>query len=282
MSDFPAVAPPPDGLRQAMAAARGRRLRSAGLTSATAGSALVAVLALLGGTGTQSLVQQPAPEQPAVTNLVPGPEGERTGTENTVGAVTSTGGRPRQGVDSRSRSGAATLALGTTDTIRERSLTSGTSSKPYAAGPLTRDDNGFYVPMGAECNVTGKPEDATTLCPYAQATPQPTPTHFNLYGEVCSTRTNRTTLHYEGRNEVDMAVYQGSTLLWRWSRWHPDSPAPHTFDLATGACSSWTYAWTGVDAEGRTLPKGDYTLEVTHFAEELAGRNRTRAAFTIS
>jgi hypothetical protein len=283
MSDFPYVAPPADGLRLAMADARGRRYRSAGLSSATVGTALVAVLALLGGTGTQSLVQQPAPEQPAVTQLVPGPDGDRTSRQNTVGAVTAPGVRHR----AQTGQGSVTQVLLHNTTGGEAS-TSGSgqaAGKPYAAGRLTRNDNGVYVPQDPSCNVTGKAEDATTLCPaaYVYGPYSPPTAPYQLNGQVCSTRTGTTTLHYAGRNEVDMTVVSKTgKVVWRWSQWHPDGGIAHTLGISTGACSSWTYDWTGVDASGQALPKGDYSLTVTFLAAELSGRNRSTYAFTIN
>ena len=285
MTEHPYVAPPVDGLRLAMADARGRRYRSAGLSSATVGTALVAVLAVLGGSGTQSLVEQPAPEQPAVTQLVPGPAGEDSGTQNTVGAVTSSGGthlRAQSGQGSVSQ-----VLLHDPTTSRDATSVEGgqPAGKPYAAGRITRNDNGVYLPQDPSCNVTGKAEDATTLCPaaYVYGPYSPPTAPYQLYGEVCSTRTGTTTLHYAGRNEVDMAVVSKTgKVVWRWSQWHPDGGTAHTLGVSTGACSSWTFDWTGVDATGRALAKGDYSLTVTFLAAELSGRNRSSYPFTIA
>lgn len=285
MSDFAYVAPPVDGLRQALADARSRRLRTAGLSSATAGTALVAVLAMLGGTGTQSLVQQPAPEQPAVTQLVPVPAEDQGTTQNRAGTVS---GSTQRTTSSRTRpSVTQVLARDTTDRIQPRGLAGpGTrSTKPYAAGAVVRNDNGVYLPQDPSCNVTGKAEDATTLCPaayvYGPSTPPSAP--YQLYGEVCSTRTGTTTLHYAARNEVDLTVVsKAGTVVWRWSQWHPDGGSPHTIGVVTGGCSSWTYDWTAVDSTGRALPKGDYSLRVTFLATELGGRPPSSHPFTIS
>ena len=283
MSEHPYVAPPPDGLRLAMAAARGRRFRTAGLSSATLGTALVAVLALLGGTGTQSLVEQPAPEQPAVTRLVPGPAGEHSTRQNAV-SPSSDG----------LRQAAPVAGQGSVDQVLLRTPADGGAAQPvgtreqgkaYAAGPITRAD-GVYLPQDPSCNVTGKAADATTLCPaasvYGPSSPPSAP--YQLYGEVCSTRTGTTTLHYAGRNEVDMTVVSKATgdVVWRWSQWHPDGGAAHTLGLVTGGCSGWTYDWTAVDGLGKALAKGDYALTVTFLAAELSGRDRSTYAFTIS
>ncbi len=282
MSDFPYVAPPADGLRQAMAAARGRRVRTASLSSTAAATALFVAVAVLGGQSTQSLIQQPAPEQPAVTRLVPGPTTAiDEATRNTVSAVTSNSAAPPTG--NGGLLGVPPLVSGDHNPVEgpDAQEPSQVTGKPYAAGKISRSDGQVYLPTDPRCNVTGKTEDATTLCPSTTAYASGTGS-YNLYADVCSTRTDTSLLHFEGRNEVDFTIRRGTKQVWRWSRWHPEVEQPHTIAVDTGVCSQWSLLWTGVDASGQKLPKGDYTLQTTFLANELQGRSVLTYTFTIT
>ena len=279
MNDFTYVAPPEDGLRQAMVHARARRLRTAGFSTSTLLAAFALLAAIAGGQGTQSLIEQPAPEQPAITTVVPGPVTQDGGTSNSVGATTFTTTQSRSVAGSGGTTG--TTPSGATGGSAETSAPA--QVKPYVAGPINTGSS-VYVPS-TECHVTGNPEDATTLCPSSYVYGQyqsPTPYLFQLYADVCSTRAGITTLHFPGRNEVDLAVYSGTTEVWRWSRWHPDGGSAHSVSLATEDCTTWTFDWTGVDAHGMRLPKGDYTLRASFLATELTGRSTPSVTFTVS
>jgi hypothetical protein len=277
VNDFSYVAPPDDGLRLAMVRARGRRYRTAGFSTTTVAAAFAVLAAIAGGSGTQSLIEQPAPEQPAITQLVPGPEKGATGTRSNTG-TTVTGSSAANVTpagptvaDAFAPMPAATAAIGPTRTA---------AGKPYAAGPITRNDSQPYFPSDTNCPVKG---GGQAFCPWAAAnTYSSTGTPFQLYGEVCSAKAELATLHFANRNEVDFAVYQGTRLLWRWSQWHPQSAGPHAITVAPATCSQWTFDWPAVDSRGIPLTKGSYTLRTTFFADELVGKNVMNAAFTIS
>lgn len=276
--DFPYVAPPEDGLHRALADARSRRLRSAGLSSTAAAAALCTVAVLMGGAGTQSLVQQPAPEQPAMSRVVPGGGDGAATTPNRARPETRTPGS-RPGVPGATP-GTASLAANPLGAAAGPVSRTSTSTRPrYAAGPVERFDNNGVTAPDTSCNLTGDAQDTTALCTYAYVTGTP----YQLQAQVCSTRTGLTLLHYPGRNEVDLAVHDSKgKQVWRWSRWHPDSPSPHTLGLSAGSCTTWSFSWTGVDAAGHALPKGDYTLRATFLADELADRRISTGEFTIS
>ena len=59
-------------------------------------------------------------------------------------------------------------------------------------------------------------------------------------------------------------------VVWRWSTGHPTSHQPHALTTPAGACWTWTAPWTDVDAAGRPLAAGTYTLTVTSRASEVA------------
>jgi hypothetical protein len=154
--------------------------------------------------------------------------------------------------------------------------------KPYAAGPITRSESTVYVPSDPGCNVTGRTEDATALCPYASVGSGPKQGTYQFYSEVGSARTSTTSLHFAGRNEVDYAVYKGTTEVWRWSRWHPDGGVPHTVIIAAGNYCMWSFDWTGVDFTGKRVPPGTYTMRVEFLADELAKRSTLSYDFAVS
>lgn len=278
MKDLPHVAPPADGLRQALADARGRRLRSAGLASTAAAGALLTVAVLTGGAGTQSLVQEPAPEQPAVNRIVPGGP-EAPPREDPGISPAARGSAPRRGAAATAVLTPPLTAPGPSDGPGPVSRTSARSPSGYAAGPVERFDNNGVTAPDTRCNLTGDAQDATALCTYAAVSGAPR----QLQAQVCSTRTGLTLLHYAGRNEVDLAVHDAKGVeVWRWSRWHPDRASPHTLGLSAGSCTTWSLDWAGVDATGRALPKGDYTLRATFLADELADRRTSTTEFTLS
>jgi len=282
VNDFPHVAPSPDGLQRAFADARGRRWRKAGLSTSTVAGGLAVLALVAGGQGTQSLVQQPSPQQPAVSRLVP------DGTQ----PLPSTS-RPNQGQgvqvygSDQQRRLSGGQATGTTPGGSLRRTSSGTTpgapaiGPHYAAGPISRSDyETGYLPMDTTCAVPAEPNEQPPLCTSANA-PYATAAPYDLQALVCSYRTGLTLLHYTGRNEVDLKVLAKGHEVWRWSRWHPDGGSPHTIGVEANSCTAWTFSWTGVDNQGRTLPKGSYTLQATFLAGELAQERTATTTFTI-
>ena len=286
MTDFPYVAPPEDGLRRAMADARGRRYRKAGLSTSTVAAVLAVAAAIAGGQGTQSLIQQPAPEQPAVTRLVPdgeGPEGTSETRPNQVGSVAGFAGTSAASRTTTRGADAGTSAAAPGGSSSDPAKAAGTAArKPYSPGAIKRSESTVYLPSDPGCNVTGRTEDATALCPYASAGPGNAAGTYQFYGEVGSTRTSTTSLHFAGRNEVDFAVYKGAQEVWRWSSWHPDGGVPHTLIIAAGDYCTWSFEWTGVDFTGKRLPAGTYTMRVEFLADELAKRSTLDYDFAVS
>lgn len=268
MNDLPLLPPPQDGLRLALATARHRRLRTAGTTTSLTAAALSVAVLALGTPGTQTLLQEPAPEIPAVTVIVEGVDDKHV-SEQTVTP-------PRAGAWSAATAvGPATApgaAAGTTteagDTTSPRAPVKG-----YAAGPLTEQYTDLGVPV---CSV----QDATSLCRTASASG--TTSKVEFYAEVCSTSTATSLLHFPASNEVDFVVERAGEPVWRWSSWHQARPQPHVLALGTGACNSWSFAWTLVDAHGAKVPKGDYVMKARYLADEFAGRRVLVSPFTLS
>jgi hypothetical protein len=269
VNDLPLLAPPQDGLRLAMSAARHRRLRTAGTTTSLAAAALSVAVVALGTQGTQTLLQEPAPELPAVTVIVEGvDDGQPT-------EVTP----PQAGAPVGTTANVSRRATGTAPADAEQTTTEdGDTTSPrapvkgYAAGPLTEQYSDLGVPV---CSV----QDATSLCRTASASS--TGSTVELYAEVCSTSTATSLLHFPASNEVDFVVERAGEPVWQWSAWHPDRPQPHELALGTGACNSWSFSWTLVDAHGAKVPKGEYVMKARYLADEFAGRRVLVSPFTV-
>jgi hypothetical protein len=284
VNDFPHVAPPPDGLQRAFADARGRRLRSAGLSTSTVAAGLAVLALVAGGQGTQSLVQQPSPEQPAVSQLVP------DGQERLPSVPRPNQGHNVQVYDTTQQRGTA-AGTGTTGTaqsgatrslpLRDQHASPRGAGSRYVAGPIVRNEHQPNIPTDTTCALPAGNGNGPRLCTYVYSSSASQPP-YQLQAEVCSYQTSLTLLHYLGRNEVDMTISQKGHELWRWSRWHPDGGPSHTLGLEANECTQWRFDWTGVDATGRRLPKGTYTLSVTFLANELAGHRVGTSTVTIS
>jgi hypothetical protein len=100
--------------------------------------------------------------------------------------------------------------------------------------------------------------------------------------EVCRDSTGPGALSFGRRLEVDLVVLDGTKPVWRWSAGQPDATAPHGLDVGTDGCWSWTAAWTDVDAAGRPLDPGGYTLSVASTARELDGYPPQDVTFRVS
>jgi hypothetical protein len=110
----------------------------------------------------------------------------------------------------------------------------------------------------------------------------PTARGHDLAIEVCRDSTGDGTMTFSRRNEVDLVVSRGGTAVWRWSTDHPDERAVHTLAVEKNSCWVWTARWTDVDARGRALASGSYTLSVTAAARELSGFTEKTETFEVS
>jgi hypothetical protein len=98
---------------------------------------------------------------------------------------------------------------------------------------------------------------------------------------VCRDQTGDATLSFAGSREADLVVVRNGRVVWRWSAGHPSKDQPHTLATPAGACWTWTTPWTDVDAAGRPLPRGSYSLQVTSLAHEVADLPDETSTFTV-
>jgi len=264
MTDFLRVAPPPDGLQLAMAAARRRRWRVASLTTTAGASLALVVPLLLGGGGQSVLVPEPDPQQPAVTvSHSPAPAG-------VPNVATSKVTTPAVAVRIQQPGGAPVVD------VRHTPTRDPAPGRPYAAGPIDREDN-VYATFGAVCfrSDGSKP---TGLCTGVRSIRDGEP-GVVLQADLCNVDATPASVRFPTSREVDFVVRSSkSGEVWRWSRWHPARQTPHSLTVEPSACDHWTFRWTEVDAGGRRLPAGDYTLSVTYGS---AGLDPANTTFTL-
>lgn len=275
MRNFTPISSPQDGLQLAFASARSRRLRTASTTTTLVATTLSVVALALGAPGSHTLLQEPVPERPAVVTDVehppaPSPRPNHLAGSVSLAQITSIAGhRP-----------STTAATTTSPQPAGQSAPVTRMGPRYEAGQINRQENGLSSVPTPECTVTGRTEDATSLCPSAWVTNY-AGAPVQLVADICSTRTSNTVLHYTGRNDVDFEILHKGKSVWRWSDWHRDGGSPHALAVATGSCVQWTFDWTKVDGTGAPLPAGDYMFRTTFLAAELGGRNVASYAFTL-
>lgn len=279
MNDFLYVTPPPDGLHHAFASARTRRLRKAGLSTGTAAAAMSVLALLAGSQGTQSLVQQPAPEQPAVSQLVPD-DARQVAPRPNQGHAVQVFGTTQRGTPAGRGVMPVSPVTGPVRGTTDRQVLAAPAGAPYRAGSIARTDNDPLPSGDASCAVpTGDVKRATGLCTSAWLGGT---SGDQITASICSNSTSLTLLHYRGDNEVDFRITTSKGVeVWRWSRWHPDVSRPHTLGLEARTCTTWTFDWTGVDANGHKLAQGDYTLTATFLPDELAHDRSYQYPFTL-
>lgn len=280
MTDFAYVAPPAEGLRMAMGTARTRRLRKAGASSSFMAAALVVLAVTAGTPGRSTLLQQPAPETPAFTEqrTVPAGPPEHHQTPSSTQAA-------RFASLTTATGAAVGPQLSPTSTVLSlpRQAVPRASDHRYRAAPIARSDGGVLFPS-PDCKVNndGTARDSS-LCPSASAGYDATKKSYNLYGDICSGNPNVVELTFTRDNEVDFAVARNGKEVWRWSKNHETTPAPHNRSLATGTCLGWTNTWAGVDNEGHPLAAGNnYTLTVDYLTSAMQDKPSYTSSFTIS
>jgi hypothetical protein len=89
-------------------------------------------------------------------------------------------------------------------------------------------------------------------------------------------------LTFDTSREVDYAIYQGSTLIWRWSSGKPAATRPgHSLAIDPGECWFWKTTWRAVDSHGRAR-HGSFVLRTTSYAKELTSvYNPSSYSFTL-
>ena len=243
--EFRLVPPPADGLETAFRAAASRRRRKAATASGTGvAAALVAFAVLTGGSG-QVLTQDPLPpadQLPGVVEVVPSdaatPEPVATRAAPTTGGgsalAPTTGGAP---------------VVGTTSAPR---------ATPRPAAPRPPRASAYRV---ADMKRSGPSLTLPVNCARTEALCSDVVTSSrDIRVTLCSTLSEPVHLDFAAKDEVDVVVTLVDEVVWQWSAGRPRESDPHQVTLDTGECLDWTTEWTGVDQQGRKLPKGGYAV----------------------
>jgi hypothetical protein len=291
---FTALAPPPAGAVVAVRAGRSirRRRRLTGAGAAAASVVLVAgVVAASGGGSTHAEDQLVPAHNPKAASASPEPAAVRR--RGGAGAPTA-GPAPAARADALPGTLAgAPPAAGTSDSGKntgsgqapQRGYRTPPLRRTYLPAPPQSAPNTQQGPGGRICSVayddSGRGGAVTTdwcLTPHVTSTAH----GHDLTIEVCRDSTGPGQLTFSRQSEVDLAVLAGSKTVWRWSVGQPDAAQPHSLQTAADSCWSWTAPWTDVNAAGRALPRGSYTLAVTSAAGELQALHAQTTAFSIS
>lgn len=288
MSDFPYVGPPADGLHLAMATARGRRLRKAGASGSASALALAAVALLAGGAGNQTLIQQPAPQVPAVHRVDKVPSGTVDRPARTTGTTALGAGSSLPGT-SVSVPGAPVAPAAPTLTGDTTSPARGSTSihSPVRATGEMKSGYGNYNSIDS-CPVNKGASQQRLICPSVSTSDtwnsdNTKVVSTTLVGDVCSFDASAIDLHFSTTGELDFVVRDSvGRQVWRWSLEHPAQADRHAIRLTAGDCWQWATPWTFVDQAGKALPTGTYTVEAISSAAELGRQNTSTVGYPVS
>lgn len=292
MTDFPHIAPPRDGLVQAMATARSRRLRKASASSGASALALTLVAVLVGSSGRSTLTQQPTPEQPAVNlHVVPDGGQDKTRTTDRPNVLTPLTGSGAGTTTSAARPSTASAVVANQpstalDLSRDQRGVAGSRTSPHVTGPM-KSEQQTTSPSDVACPVNKSASGQDVVCPEAFASAQydsnSKVTGYQLETYVCNYTTRSYQLSYASARELDVVIRDSKNqVVWRWSLEHPDRDQPHTVTIPTGGCWYWETYWALVDQQGRPLPKGSYSMVSLQQATELSGQDDATYSFNLT
>jgi hypothetical protein len=291
---FTPLPPPPAGALDAVHGGRGirRRRRITGAGAAAASLVLLAGVVAANGTGSNHAEDQLIPARkptsaalptpasavaPPGTSPVTGPGNTQAvppGSAGAGGAVASTGPAPATRAEGDKAANRTSPTGYRTPTLRR------TYRPAPPPSPSTQQGPGGRL-CGASYNDSQNQTALTTdwcLTPIATASTR----GHDLTVEVCRDTTGPGRLTFSRQQEVDLTVTSGNRIVWQWSRDQPNAAGKHTLDAAADGCWSWTAPWTDVDAGGRRLAGGSYTLIVTSSAAELQALGPKRTTFSIA
>ena len=260
MTDFFAT---DDGFSDVLARRlRRRRRRRAGLAAASAGAAVVVTIAVLSALdiGTDSLRVVPAP--PAATGtptatpsaqpgrLAPPPGTGNAAAPATAGTTSAAAAIPPPSTTSSSGSRQAAELI---STAMQRTTTTYDNTKP-CADTSGRAATGWCVQV---------------LGPFSAQRGH----SASLTVALCRLPGTGARAHFAGTLEADFALAttgQNSRFLWHYDAQHPDQTNDHTYRVDAGTCLQWSTTWAVRTDDGTPVPTGDYQLEVTVTADNVA------------
>lgn len=269
--------PPPDefvatdaGFGDVLTRRLRRRRRRATIAAASAGAAVVVTIALLGtlDLGTDSL--RVVPTDPAATGGA-GPTASasaRPGATSTPGARATTSPGPLTVVAPSSHSSAAPTAsrpsAASTSVAETISTTMRRTTIAYDNTQPCADTSGRAA-TGWCVQVAG---------PFTAQRGHPT----SLTVALCRLPGTGARAHFAGTLEADFALEttgQNSSTLWHYDAQHPDRPDNHTYRVDAGNCLQWQTTWAVRADDGNAIAAGNYQLDVTVEADNVAAPGET-------
>jgi len=103
---------------------------------------------------------------------------------------------------------------------------------------------------------------------------------FDLQGTLDAARPP-SQFSFATSQEVDLAIYRGGKLVWRWSTGQHFARDPHSLPLQSGSSYDWTTTWQPTDSNGKRLAHGDYDVVGTILASELGSDNSWTTTLTL-
>jgi hypothetical protein len=269
LSDHVRRAPDPQRYVHIVAAAKHRRHRAA--AAGAVGLAVVAAVAAMlwtGGSGVNGLRVEPAvtptsgpPAAHAVRSL---PPHSRTDVPTSSAGQGMTG--PIVPVPAKaSGQGGQRTSAGNTERTPDRQSRSLPMHRTYSG-------SGSQTVCGGIVAGAGPPTNPHYCGGLDAASSAAGTISFDLAGTLdAASRPSQFT--FPTSQEVDLAIYRGHTLIWRWSATQRFSADAHALALASGSSYDWTTSWHATDRSGRPLPHGDYRVVGTILARELGTSN---------
>jgi hypothetical protein len=269
---------PPNGAELVIARARQRRTRRRSVLAAAVGVVgVVGALTLSGGTTTGAqdrltVTASVAPTTGASSQPIP------TATLQPSPTALRNPGAPASPTPSYTRSPS------TPTSGPARTVSVATRSPSYTTPQMTRT----YATATAQPRVCASGSDQGTQ-PVASrvnwcltAAVIPTSRGHDLSLQICRDNTSSSTIDFPSSRETDLTVIDATgSARWRWSTDHSATAGRQTLKAAAGSCFAWTVAWTDVDASGRRLGRGSYSLTATTSGQQFQDLPTERTAFDL-
>lgn len=268
------TAAPADRYQAVVASARRRQRTALAAAGGGATAAVVAaVLLLTGGGATDSL-----------RVVTPAGHGNTTTTPPRATGHLTHPATQRPGV-AVSAAKAGTGSVGTAAGPRaanQGAESSSTGSRQAGPQPMHRSYSGSDQQTVCGGIVThAQPPTTPRYCgDVAAATDAHGRVEFDLTGTL-DAASRPSQFSFSTSQEVDLAIYRGGKLVWRWSTGQRFAHDSHSLPLQSGSSYDWTTTWQPTDVNGKRLAHGDYDVVGTILASELGSDNSWTTTLTL-
>ena len=276
--------PPPEGLNSVrLEASRRRRVRAMRLTAGGAATAAAAavVVAITGATGGADTLQPLPPavrptSGPVATATLSPPAVPPPITTNpgTVGNADRSGG-PQPVVTATSGPEGEGAAVSTAQPAAEPRAQDSASSGSRGDEPrMTRYRSTYESPAGARLCGGGSSSDDSGFhngvgwCPSVSA--YRVSGGVRLTFQICRDATAGGRLTFASSREVDLVLRRDGRTVWSWAKVSASHPDSHLLTTPANGCWNWTLVWPGTTSDGKSAPRGTYSLTGASTAQEVS------------